>query len=89
MKHMTAFYDELTGRHGLAKKTVLEGFSRGGLFAYNWAAANPEKVACIYGDAPVCDFKSWPGGKGRSPGSPIRTFSSRPPSDRRRPRWRS
>jgi pimeloyl-ACP methyl ester carboxylesterase len=26
-------------------------------------------VACIYGDAPVCDFKSWPGGKGTGKGS--------------------
>jgi pimeloyl-ACP methyl ester carboxylesterase len=70
MKHMDAFYDRLTGQHGLSKKTVLEGFSRGGLFAYNWAARHPERVACIYADAPVCDFKSWPGGKGRSAGSP-------------------
>ena len=31
-------------------------------------AANPDKVACIYGDAPVCDFKSWPGGKGKGKG---------------------
>ena len=52
------------------EKAVLEGFSRGGLFAYNWAAAHPDRVACIYGDAPVCDFKSWPGGKGKGPGSP-------------------
>ena len=36
---------------------------------YNFAAANPGSVACIYGDAPVCDFKSWPGGKGKRPGS--------------------
>jgi pimeloyl-ACP methyl ester carboxylesterase len=42
----------------------LEGFSRGGLYAFNWAAHAPEKVACLYVDAPVCDFKSWPGGKG-------------------------
>lgn len=70
VRHMDAFYDELTHRYGLAKKTVLEGFSRGGLFAYNWAAAHPERVACIYGDAPVCDFKSWPGGKGKGAGSP-------------------
>ena len=42
--------------------------SRGGLIIYNWAAANPKKVACIYGDAPVCDFKSWPGGKGKGKG---------------------
>jgi len=57
------FYAELTGKYGLAKKVALIGLSRGGLYCYNWAAANPEKVACIYADAPVCDFKSWPGGK--------------------------
>ncbi len=45
------------------------GLSRGGLYCYNWAEANPDKVACIYGDAPVCDFKSWPGGKGKGKGS--------------------
>jgi len=39
------------------------------LYCYNWAIANPDKVACIYGDAPVCDFKSWPGGQGNGPGS--------------------
>ncbi len=69
MRHMDAFYDELTGRYGLSKKTVLVGFSRGGLFAFNWAAAHPDRVACIYADAPVCDFKSWPGGKGKGEGS--------------------
>lgn len=57
------FYAELTQRFGFAKKTALIGLSRGGLYCYNWAAANPEKVACIYADAAVCDFKSWPGGK--------------------------
>ncbi len=62
------FYAELTGRYGLAKKAALIGLSRGGLYCYNWAAANPEKVACIYGDAPVCDFKSWPGGRLKGPG---------------------
>jgi pimeloyl-ACP methyl ester carboxylesterase len=70
LRHMDAFYDYLTRQHGLAKKTVLEGFSRGGLFAYNWAAAHPDRVACIYADAPVCDLKSWPGGKGKGQGSP-------------------
>ncbi len=70
IRHMDAFYDELTRQHGLAKKTVLEGFSRGGLFAFNWAAAHPDRVACIYADAPVCDIKSWPGGKGHGDGSP-------------------
>lgn len=45
---------------GLNEKVVLEGMSRGGLIIYNWAAKNPKKVACIYGDAPVMDIKSWP-----------------------------
>ncbi|EAQ81065.1 GDSL-type esterase/lipase family protein [Blastopirellula marina] len=67
--HWNALYQELTEKYGLAKKPALTGLSRGGLYAYNWAAANPEKVACIYGDAPVCDIKSWPGGKGKGQGS--------------------
>jgi pimeloyl-ACP methyl ester carboxylesterase/lysophospholipase L1-like esterase len=70
LDHMDKFYDHLTTVRGLAPKTVLEGFSRGGLFALNWAARHPHKVACAYNDAPVCDFKSWPGGKGKSKGSP-------------------
>jgi pimeloyl-ACP methyl ester carboxylesterase len=69
VKHFNAFYDFLTS-HGLAKKAVLIGISRGGLYAYRWASENPGKVAVIYGDAPVCDFKSWPGGKGKGKGSP-------------------
>ncbi|HEY3761490.1 MAG TPA: alpha/beta hydrolase [Verrucomicrobiae bacterium] len=63
VKSWDVFYEELTGKYGLAKKTALIGLSRGGLYCYNWAIANPDKVACIYADAPVCDFKSWPGGK--------------------------
>jgi len=62
------FYAYLTGTHGFAPRAVLEGMSRGGLIIYNWAAQNPDKVCCIYGDAPVCDIKSWPGGKGASAG---------------------
>jgi pimeloyl-ACP methyl ester carboxylesterase len=57
------FYAELTGKYGLAKKAALVCLSRGGLYCYNWAIANPNKVSAIYADAPVCDFKSWPGGK--------------------------
>jgi pimeloyl-ACP methyl ester carboxylesterase len=68
--HWNAFYKYLTERHGFARKVALEGMSRGGLYIYNWAAANPDKTACIYADAPVCDFRSWPGGKGRGKGSP-------------------
>jgi pimeloyl-ACP methyl ester carboxylesterase len=63
------FYAFATQKYHLNKKVVLEGMSRGGLIIFNWGNRNAEKVACIYGDAPVCDFKSWPGGKGIGPGS--------------------
>ncbi len=61
-------YAELTAKYGLSNKPSLVGLSRGGLYCYNWAIANPAKVSCIYADAPVCDFKSWPGGKGKGKG---------------------
>ena len=69
MAIMDATHETVTSKNQLSQKTVLEGFSRGGLFALNWAARHPEKVACIYNDAPVCDFTSWPGGKGKGKGS--------------------
>lgn len=64
-----AFYDEVTQHRGLSQRPALEGVSRGGLFVYNWAVRHPERVACIYCDTPVLDFKSWPGGKGTGIGS--------------------
>ncbi|QDU60781.1 Alpha/beta hydrolase family protein [Planctomycetes bacterium Pan216] len=64
------FYKYVTKEFGLAPRPCLEGVSRGGLFVYNWAADHPDKVACIYCDTPVCDFKSWPGGFGKGVGSP-------------------
>jgi lysophospholipase L1-like esterase len=63
-------YEELTTKYDLSKKPCLVGLSRGGLYCYNWAIANPDKVSCVYADAPVCDFKSWPGGKGKGKGDP-------------------
>lgn len=71
MEKFDLFYRELTTRYGLSRKCVLEGLSRGGLYAYNYAAKNPDGVAAILGDNPVCDFKSWPGGKGKGPGSKV------------------
>ncbi|MBL9171254.1 MAG: hypothetical protein JNN07_26210 [Verrucomicrobiales bacterium] len=69
VRQWNLLYQELRDRFGFAAKAALVGLSRGGLYCYNWAAVNPDKVACIYGDAPVCDFKSWPGGKGKGKGS--------------------
>ncbi len=66
---MDGFYAYMTEQNQLSVKPVLEGFSRGGLYAFNWAARNPTKVAALYVDAPVCDFKSWPGGQGKSKAS--------------------
>ncbi len=70
MRHWDALYNLLTKTYGLSRKPTLEGLSRGGLYIYNWAAKHPNCVSVLYGDNPVCDFKSWPGGKGTGPGSP-------------------
>lgn len=69
MDAMDEFYTYILNEEKLAPTMVLEGFSRGGLYALNWAARNPDKIAALYLDAPVCDFKSWPGGKGEGKGS--------------------
>lgn len=62
------FYQQL--RHaGLHPKAVMEGMSRGGIYVYNWVLRYPDRVSAVYADAPVLDFKSWPGGKGKGPGS--------------------
>lgn len=63
-------YALLTEQHGFSRRPALEGLSRGGLIAYNWASEHPDQVSCIYSDAPVCDIKSWPGGLGAGKGSP-------------------
>lgn len=64
------FYSWAREEFNLAPKVILEGMSRGGLVIYNWAIANPNKVALIYADNPVIDIRSWPGGKGKGKGSP-------------------
>lgn len=69
MKRMSDFYAFLIKNFGLNRKTVLEGMSRGGLDAFNWASENTDKVFCLYVDAPVCDIRSWPGGLGKGIGS--------------------
>ena len=70
MAHWDKLYDFLTGQLHFDPKPILFGLSVGGLYIYNWAAKHPDKVGCIYGDNPVCDFKSWPGGKGCGEGHP-------------------
>jgi len=53
------FYS-LAQQLGLGPKPVLEGMSRGGTYIFNWAKANPTKVAAIYGDNPLLDIKAFP-----------------------------
>jgi len=50
------FYQVMLQYYDLSPKVTLEGFSRGGLFVFNWASHNTDKVACIYVDAPICDM---------------------------------
>jgi sialidase-1 len=57
------WYQYLTDSVGLAKSVALEAISRGALYAYAWARRNPDRVSCIYAETPVCDIRSWPGGK--------------------------
>lgn len=52
---------EFLNKAGLNGKITLIGMSIGGLYAYNWALLHPETVSVIYGDAPVCNLRGWPG----------------------------
>ncbi len=52
-------YYTLLHHAGLSKKVVLEGMSRGAVYVYNWAAANPKKVAGVYVDNPLLNMKDW------------------------------
>lgn len=57
---MREFYDFLMKRYALNKKCNLFGFSRGALYAFNFALAHPDCVEKVYLDAPVLDLRSWP-----------------------------
>lgn len=63
---MNNFYLFMTQECGFAKTGVLEGFSRGGLYARRYANKYPKHVSALYLDAPVIDISSWPGGHGLS-----------------------
>ncbi len=66
MLRWDAMHEFVTQSLGFSTKPVLEGMSRGGLPIFNWGARHPERVSAIYGDNPVCDFRTWPGGDGGS-----------------------
>jgi lysophospholipase L1-like esterase len=52
-------YYNMLHKAGLSKKAAMEGMSRGGVYVLNWAAANPDKVACVYIDNPLLNMPSW------------------------------
>ena len=57
---MHLFHLYLIEKYGFKNRPYLFGFSRGGLYAYNYALYYPEYVEKIYLDAPVLNLKSWP-----------------------------
>lgn len=67
---MKEFYDVAVNEYGLCPKPALFGFSRGGLYACNFALTYPDCVGMLYLDAPVLDVRSWPGGKFAGLGAP-------------------
>lgn len=57
---MHSFYSYVKDKFSLDDKCMLFGFSRGGLYAFNFALFYPECVGKIYLDAPVLDMRTWP-----------------------------
>lgn len=57
---MDSLYAIAITQYDLPKKCTLFGVSRAGLSVYNWAHRYPNRVAAIYCEGPVMDFKTWP-----------------------------
>ena len=57
---MRAFHSYAVQAFQLCEKAILFGFSRGGLYAFNFALFYPNCVEKVYLDAPVLDLKDWP-----------------------------
>lgn len=60
IRSMHRFHLHVVKKLNLKKRCILFGFSRGGIYAYNYCLYYPEYVKKIYLDAPVLDLKSWP-----------------------------
>ncbi len=57
---MHKFHKFVVEKYNLELKPCMFGFSRGGLYAFNYANTYPEYVAKLYLDAPVLNLKTWP-----------------------------
>ncbi len=60
---MKRFHDYIVKEFKLHNEASIFGFSRGGLYAVNYAVKYPNKVSSLYLDAPVIDLQSWPKSK--------------------------
>jgi len=69
VREMEAFRAHLAEVYRLSRRAQLFGFSRGGLYAVNYALTYPEGVEKLYLDAPVLDVRSWPAGWGEGRGA--------------------
>ncbi len=69
VEDMERFRAWLVKEYGLNEKAQIFGFSRGALYAVNYALTYPMFVDKLYLDAPVLDIRSWPGGKGSGDGA--------------------
>ncbi len=70
VEEMHKFHLHIIEKYGFPKTAIMFGFSRGGLYACNYAAAYPEYTSLLYLDAPVMDIRSWPAGYGKGVGAP-------------------
>ena len=60
VRMMHNFYLHIIDKFNLDKKCILFGFSRGGLYAFNYTLSYPDTVDKVYLDAPVLDLTTWP-----------------------------
>ena len=66
VRDMEAFRAMLAEKYALSDRPFLFGFSRGGLYAVNYALTYPDHAGALYLAAPVLDIRSWPGGLGKA-----------------------
>lgn len=64
---MKRFHTYAVHSLGLSPRPAIFGFSRGGLYAVNYAHAYPDDTCCLYLDAPCLDIRNWPAGLNRYP----------------------
>lgn len=70
VSYFEQFYRICTTEYGLHAKPSLFGFSRGALYAVQYALAHPDHCSSLYLDAPVLNLLSWPSGLGIGVGDP-------------------